>query len=149
MKPKFFLGLLLVIGLFSLSTASVAFAASTPQPANARVGLLGHFDGKNRYTEASYSKPVGPFINRVSCQGRSDFFELYTDYGADPVCFANAGGTYVSIYNTAYLTTGNNTGKVVWDDGYGNYYTAYFPNKFAWGTIDYGNYVHVDYIFIY
>ncbi|WP_409123157.1 beta/gamma crystallin domain-containing protein [Streptomyces niveiscabiei] len=51
-------------------------------------------------------------INRVECNGRTDFLRIFND---GVVCFANAGYIDVAIYNVNQISAGNNSGDVtVW-----------------------------------
>lgn len=47
-------------------------------------------------------------INTAPCSDRTDFVKIEFDNGAPPVCYANAGGAYVSHPGVYRISSGNN-----------------------------------------
>jgi hypothetical protein len=58
-----------------------------------------------------------PNINRTSCDGRTDFLQIYNE---GELCFANAGNQYVYITDVYQIHTGNNELSLDWTDAAGH-----------------------------
>ncbi len=73
---------------------------------------------------------VTPLISRHSpCTANTGYFELWN---SGLVCFANSGGTSVTIYSVYEVDTGNNRGGVYWQCGSGTCDSGYWPK---WSTV--------------
>lgn len=58
-----------------------------------------------------------PAIRRVQCDGSTPFLRINTnDENWRQLCFANAGTIGVTIYRVTGLYSGNNRGRIFWDD---------------------------------
>ena len=118
----------MVFGLTLLLALGVAFGGATSTSAHAAT--------------ASQAVSVTPAIFRTACN-ETHYFEVWTDFHQDRLCFANAGTIAVKLYNVDMVCTGNNTGSIVWhnDGSPSNVWTS-FPNRNTCNWIDGGRYVN-------
>jgi hypothetical protein len=73
---------------------------------------------------------VSPYINRVSpCTLPNDFFDLFNE---GLVCFANAGGINIMVYDVYEVTSGHNHGTY-----YGNTTYSCFSKNIGYESTDF------------
>lgn len=58
------------------------------------------------------NKTVKAAVDRVDCDNRTDFLQLWKQPSGEELCFANAGDLPVAVYGVTYLNSGNNAGYV-------------------------------------
>jgi hypothetical protein len=92
------------------------------------------------------SRGLTPLISRHSpCTANTGYFEVW-NY-PPLVCFANSGGTSVTLYSVYEFYTGNNVGGVHWLCGGGVCDSGYWPK---WSSVVFGsplptvNYVYIQ-----
>jgi hypothetical protein len=82
---------------------SLTFVLATPE---ANAATMNHAPAQAGTQLAQPGALIHP-INRVACDGRTDFLEIWSGQYLD--CFANTGFTAVDIVHVYYVCSGNNS----------------------------------------
>ncbi|GHO98257.1 hypothetical protein KSF_083050 [Reticulibacter mediterranei] len=103
----------IALGLMLLLSMVAVWGGVKSVPAHAAT-----MEAQPSQTPAYDMPPASGRIHGVDCGSRTDFFKIWTDNETHQICFADAGTINVKLYNVNRVSTGNNTGSIIWrNDG--------------------------------